>query len=424
MFDRRLITNFNWLLLLPLLLLIGASLINLYSISQASQINYFTRQLNYFGYGFCLVALILLVDYHYLKYVAIEAYLGSLIVLAAVLYMGREAGGAQRWLELGGFSFQPSEPVKMVMVIVLADYCSRRDYGPEGLNFLDLIVPAIILAIPFLLILKQPDLGTSLHIALTCGSMLLYIRVQTPALALSGLIGGLAFTIGGLKFNLIKPYHLERIKTLVNSGAATKDEVWQTAQSKIAIGSGQISGQGFLEGAQKAHGFLPAKETDFAFAVWATEWGFVGSVFLLGLFMWLIMAGLLVSRLNRDRFGSLLAVGFSALIFWQMFINIGMVTGILPVVGIPLPFISYGGTSVVVMMVSVGIILNVSMRKFRFQEKDLEGNSEICQEAPRLDAPPQPVFRPIRKPYAGSQARKNNANSQPWLKYLKDRKHL
>ena len=224
-----------------------------------------------------------------------------------------------------------------------------------------MLTPFLLLAIPLLLIFRQPDLGTSVLLVLILLSILTFM----------GLRGQTWLTLGAgcavaapLFWHFLKDYQKTRLLTFLNPDLDPLKTGYHITQSKIAVGSGTIFGKGFLKGTQSQLHFLPEQHTDFVFSVWAEEWGFLGSFVLLFLFLLLISRGLKIANTSKDRAGALLAIGISAMLFWQTFINIGMVVGVVPVVGVPLPLFSYGGTSVIVTLMGIGILMNISMRRF------------------------------------------------------------
>ncbi len=287
-------------------------------------------------------------------------YIIGIILLVCVLLYGKYVGGAKRWLMLGPVSAQPSELVKIAVIIVLARYYSRVA-NPAGLTLRDLFTPFVLAIIPFLLIVRQPDLGTAMLVALIAGSMTVFVKIERRSL--------LYFIVSGmltvpLVWFFMKGYQKNRILTFLNPDRDPLGAGYHIIQSKIAIGSGMFTGKGFLKGTQNALSFLPEQHTDFIFSVLAEEWGLVGCVVLLVIFLMLIIWALNVAHRCRDPFGTILAVGVTAMIFWQVFINIGMAMGLMPVVGVPLPFISYGGSSIITTMICIGLLMNVSMRRF------------------------------------------------------------
>ncbi|MEW6261525.1 MAG: rod shape-determining protein RodA [Thermodesulfobacteriota bacterium] len=365
MFDRRLLENFDWAFLCLVLVLTAMGIINLYSASQGygEGTPIYLKQIYWTAIGLGAMTAILFFDYQYLKEPAYIIYGLCLVMLVLVMVLGRKSLGAQRWLNLGFVSIQPSELVKVAVILALAKYFSRGEY-PDGLGFKHLIGPALLIGPPFLLILQQPDLGTAMHLAFISLSLLLFLKVRPLVLAALG-----AGAAGALPFawHFLKEYQKKRIFTFLDPEDDPLGAGYHIIQSKIAVGSGQFWGKGFMNGTQSQLRFLPEQHTDFAFSVFAEEWGFIGSVVMIIFFFFLIMVGLRIVWRSKDRFGVLLALGLLAKIFWQLLINVSMVTGLLPVVGIPLPFISYGGSSLVTSFISVGLLLNISMRRFIFQ---------------------------------------------------------
>jgi rod shape determining protein RodA len=367
MFDRRLFENFDWIFLALVLALSGLGIMNLYSASHGhttAATPVYIKQTYWLILGLATMTVLILFDYHHLEKVAYVLYGFGLFLLVVVLVMGRTTSGAQRWIDLGFFSLQPSELVKVFTLIALARYFAHRDY-PKGLGFKELVGPACLVGAPFLLILRQPDLGTAMHLGLACGAVIAFLRVRFYVYLFSG--GAMALALP-LFWNSLKAYQKSRIITFLHPENDPLGAGYHIIQSKIAVGSGQLWGKGFLKGTQSQLRFLPEQHTDFAFSVFAEEWGFVGSMVLLSLFFFLVISGLYIVRRSQDRFGALLALGLIALIFWQTLINIGMVTGLMPVVGLPLPFISYGGSSLLTTYLAVGLLLNISMRRFMFHE--------------------------------------------------------
>lgn len=227
----------------------------------------------------------------------------------------------------------------------------------------DMVTPLLLTMIPFLLILKQPDLGTALMLVIIFITMTVFARLRMHAYLVGMVLGGGAAVFAW--FYLLKPYQKLRIETLLNPGKDPMGQGYQILQSKIAVGSGGNFGKGYLEGTQGHLHFLPERHTDFAFSVWGEEWGFFGSLFFLGVYFSMLLWGLYAAMTARDRFGVFLAFGVVMLIFWQAVINLLMILGFLPVVGIPLPLVSYGGSSLLTTLLALGILMNVKMRRFQ-----------------------------------------------------------
>lgn len=367
MFDRRLLQNFDWILLLLLFFIGAISLINLYSatfpIKDAGGTQIVIKQSYWYLMGFAVLLIMTTFDYHMLERLAWPIYLGSLSLLVLVLVIGKVSSGSQRWLSLGIINFQPSELAKISIVIILSHFFSTHgEYADYRLR--DLWQPFLLILLPFLLILKEPDLGSAMVLAIIAFSIILIMKIRWTSLVF------LAVTIMSsvpFVWFTLKDYQKKRIFTFLHPENDPLGAGYHIIQSKIAVGSGLLGGKGFLKGTQTRLHFLPEQHTDFAFSVWAEEWGFFGSIFLLILYLFLILWGINIAKNSKDRFGALLAVGITAIIFWQVVINVCMTIGLMPVVGIPLVLFSYGGSSILSAMLGMGLLMNISMRRFMFQ---------------------------------------------------------
>ncbi len=365
MFDRRLITNYDWILLLQVILVAAIGIVNLYSATAAwsgAATPVYLKQLSWFGLGLLVVVLFSLFDYRHLEYLGMPAYGVTLLLLVAVLVVGRTSMGATRWLSVGGIGLQPSEVMKIVIIIVLARFFAEKG-SVQGFALGELLLPGGLLLVPVLLVIKQPDLGTAMLLLAIGGTMGLFAGIRRAALAVLGVCGSLA-AVGG--WFVLHDYQRQRIFTFLNPDRDPLGRGYHIIQSKIAVGSGGLFGQGFRQGTQAQLSFLPERHTDFAFSVFAEEWGFAGCLVLLALYLLIVLWGLYIARRASDRFGMFLALGVSAMLFWHIVVNLGMVIGLLPVVGVPLPLFSYGGTSMLTTMCGIGLLLNVSMRRFMF----------------------------------------------------------
>ncbi|MBM4275163.1 MAG: rod shape-determining protein RodA [Deltaproteobacteria bacterium] len=364
MFDRRLVQHFDWLMLVFVLCICALGLLNLYSAgynrTPAAANPLYLKQLYWLGVGLLLMFLMVLYDYRHLEKAALMLFVLSLGLLVGVMVFGKMVSGSRRWLVLGPITFQPSEVTKIAMVLLLARYFHRR-HRPDPLRFKDLLAPLGLVLAPVAIIAKQPDLGSAMLVFLTATSIMLFVGVHWRTLATSAAAMVVA---APLAWHFLRDYQKQRLLTFLDPEKDPLGAGYHIIQSKIAVGSGQFWGKGFLHGTQSQLYFLPEQHTDFVFSVFAEEWGFVGSALLVLLYMGVTLFGLNVARTSKDRFGQLLAVGVTALIFWQIFINLCMVTGLLPVVGIPLPLFSYGGSSFIVTWLAVGILLNIRMRRF------------------------------------------------------------
>jgi len=366
MIDRRLITNFDWALFVFVVLIALLGVVNIYSASASYKLAaapYYLRQLSWIGAGLVLMLLACSIDYHLLEDLSYWVYGLVVVLLVVVLVAGKTTMGATRWLHLGFVTIQPSEPMKIVIIVACARFFARNPF-PEGLRVRDLGYILLLVGGPALLIMKQPDLGTAILVILVAGSIMIFVGVRWSTVAwLTAAL--LPLSYGGWHWYL-RDYQKNRLLNFLNPERDPLGSGYHLIQSKIAVGSGGFSGKGFLQGTQTQLRFLPEQHTDFAFSVFAEEWGFIGGLVLLVLYLLLVLWGLQIAARCNDRFGSLLAVGVTAMLFWHIVINIGMVIGLFPVVGVPLPFFSYGGTSMVTSLVGVGILLNIRMRKFMF----------------------------------------------------------
>jgi len=362
-FDRRLLQNVDWVLVGGVLLVTVMALLNLYSSTRLNDtvgLSAFFKQLYFNLMGFGLILLIVMVDYKALIAMSYPLYILGLLMLVAAMAFGQTVAGSQRWIDLGFFRLQPSEPAKLVTIIVLASYYYRKDTG-KGFTLGELFTPIVLTLIPFALILKQPDLGTALIILVIFASMTLFVKLRWSTFAV---LTGTALGALPVAWKMLKPYQRQRIAIFLNPESDPLGSGYHITQSKIAVGSGLKFGKGYLHGTQGQLDFLPERHTDFAFSVWAEEWGFFGSLIFMACYFFVLLWGLNIAVTARDKFGMLLAFGIVALLFWQAFINMAMIMGLLPVVGVPLPLFSYGGSSLLTNLACIGLLLNIRMRRF------------------------------------------------------------
>ncbi len=368
LFDRRLLKSIDKTLLALVLLVVTIGIVNLYSaglnVSPETGTPLYIKQIYWLGIGLGLMLVTLACDYRNLEKLAYPFYFLTIILLVGVMVGGKVVSGSKRWLVMGPFTFQPSELAKLAIVLAMARHFYQRE-SPKPLGWTELVTPFLLLAAPFALIVKQPDLGSALLVAGVGGSMILFMRVRWHILLITGLSAVVASPV---LWHLLKDYQKKRILTFLNPEHDPLGAGYHIIQSKIAVGSGLVWGKGFLQGAQSQLGFLPEQHTDFVFSVFSEEWGFLGCVVVIMIYTAIILRGLQTARQCRERFGNLLATGISAMIFWQLFINISMVTGMLPVVGIPLPLFSYGGSSLISTFIGVGLLINIRMRLFLFNK--------------------------------------------------------
>jgi rod shape determining protein RodA len=334
-----------------------------YSSAQEGESQFWKAQLVWFGIGAAFSAGLYFVHYRVLERFAYFAYAFNIFLLAAVLVIGKSVLGSRRWLALGPASVQPSEFMKITIAWTLAKYF-HDDQGREYYDLKALMLPVLLVLVPVLLVMAQPDLGTAMIILAVSGSMMLFVKVS-PRLLLTVAISAMICIPIAYRF-VLKDYQRQRIITFLNPQSDPRGAGYNSIQSMIAVGSGQFLGKGFRKGTQSQLNFLPEHHTDFIFSVYAEEHGFVGFVILLGLYIALMSNGLKIAYGSNDKFGMLFAFGIVALFFWHIFINIGMTTGIMPIVGVPLPFMSYGGSFMIAGMFAVTILTNIANKKSMF----------------------------------------------------------
>jgi rod shape determining protein RodA len=365
--DRRLIRNFDWI---TFYLIVVISLIGIMTIFSATRqpgdaphAAFYIKQVVWLLISICALIVIISFDYIWLGRIALGLYITGVALLAFVLISGRTGMGAQRWISIGFLSFQPSEFFKLIFIILLASYYSLQR---EALDIFALLrVFFLIVFIPFALLFKQPDLGTAVVVLLIFVSVSLARGLQKKLLVSLIIIGLVSLPfVGNILWTGLKDYQKNRLIAFIDPQADPAGIGYHINQSKIAIGSGELGGKGFLEGTQGPLRFLPEKHTDFIFAVYAEEQGFMGSIFLLFLYFVLILRGLDTARKAKDEFGRLLALGITFMFTIYFFVNVGMTLGIMPVVGIPLPFMSYGGTALLSNFISAGVLMNIRTRRF------------------------------------------------------------
>jgi rod shape determining protein RodA len=359
---RRLFAHFPGNLATLVLIVSAIGIWNLASASRSAHAPVWISQTWWMGVGILVAATVMLFDTRTAQRFAWVFYALVILLLVAVLWKGRHAMGARRWLTLGPVNFQPSELAKIAVAMALARWFHERPaHGAQGYGLLGLLVPLGVTLLPAGLVLLQPDLGTSVVVVAVGATIILFAKVRWTTLALL-----VSVAVGGamLAYPHLKPYQKKRVESFLNPSGDALGAGYHATQSMIAVGSGQGLGKGWGQGTQTYLSFLPEQHTDFIFSVWAEERGFLGCLLLLALYFMLVAAGIDIAGGARDRFGTFLAVGVTAMIFWHVFVNIGMVVGLLPVVGVTLPLLSYGGSSIVAVYAAMGLLANVSMRRF------------------------------------------------------------
>jgi len=355
--------QFDWVLFLVAALLAVVGVVNLYSATSAVRAalsDLYVSQVYWLVGGGILATIVAAVDYRHYERVGYAVYAFGIVLLMLVFVLGRDIRGSSRWIYIGSFSLQPSEFMKLFLIIALAKYL-HDDPKSEGRTLRDLAIPALIAAVPVMLVLRQPDLGTALILGLIFVTIAAMTRIRWRSVAYLATFTGIALpVIWGYG---LKDYQKQRIVSFLNPEANILGANWHGHNARVAIGAGRVLGEGFMRGTQNQFLFLPDQYSDFPFSVYAEDWGFVGSLILVGLYAFLVLWSVRVASTARDRFGAVLSIGVGALVFWHAFFNLGMVTGILPVVGVTLPLFSYGGSSVLTVMIGLGLLMNVSLRR-------------------------------------------------------------
>jgi len=363
--DRRMLANIDWRIAGTTLALIGVGILTIWSANLGSPSP--PRQTLYLRQAlYAALALLGLLTATFINYrtIARFAYVIFGVVLALLILVsvaGEVGRGAQRWIQVGGWTFQPSEFMKLALIVVLARYFEdhKERLGHPRL----LVIPAMVALPPILLILKQPDLGTAVLLGLLTVSVLLLVGLRVKHLVFLTAAGA---TMAPLLWSFLKDYQRRRVLVFLNPELDPSGAGYHIAQSKIAVGSGEFFGKGLKAASQSQLHFLPASQTDFILAVLAEQWGFIGCLVILLLYYVLITRGLEIAGESKDIFGALLAFGIMAMITVQLVVNVGMVVGIMPVVGIPLPLLSYGGSSLVVTCIGIGLVMSVHLRRFLY----------------------------------------------------------
>jgi len=355
--------DFDWMLLGMVLLLCALSVLEIYSATlHTKYVGFHTKQMLYIGGGLAAMFVFSKIDYHKLIDYVPWAYGICLVSLLAVMAVGQKVLGARRWIKVGHMQFQPSEWVKLVLILIVARYFANL--GGRSLTWKDIFKAFALVGVPLLLVLKQPDLGTSLTYTpiLVAGLFLGGINIrQALILSTCGLLLVAGVWSSG---KLLKPYQKARLTSFIHPDNDARGTGYQLLQSKIAVGSGGIWGKGAEQGSQTQGDFLPIPHADFIFAAFGEEHGFVGALFVLLLYFCILMRLIQNAQTAADLSGSLIIMGIVAVLTFQIAVNVGMVIGFMPVTGIPLPLMSYGGSSVLFTFLALGTAMNVRMRRF------------------------------------------------------------
>jgi len=359
--------TFNWPLLGVTLALIAIGLVNLYSAvyfwGEGGSLSLFWSQLLWTAIGGCVMAVVAAIDYRVFYRFAYISYILICILLLLAILLGQSVRGTHGWLRMGPFSMQPAEFAKMAYILVAARFFANNP-NPDGYTLGDLWRPGLLMLASFVLIVMQGDMGSSLFLVCIFVSMALFAKVRRRTIIVCAL---LVVVVGWGVYSFgLKEYQRDRIFTFVHPEADIKGSGYHLMQSKIAVGSGRLFGKGYLKGNINKLRYLPERHTDFIFPVFAEEWGLVGSLVLLALYAALLLMGIDIGSHSRDRFGAFVAIGVVSLLFWQLAVNLGGVLGLMPLTGVTLPLMSYGGSSMIAIMASIGLLFSIHRRRFMF----------------------------------------------------------
>lgn len=366
--EKTLVRRLDWNIILVILALNVIGLINLYSATHGPNSkeveSLFINQLVWLLSGWSIFFVTTLVDYAIVSRASYLIYFVNLLAILYVDFFGKIALGAQRWIDFGFFRYQPSETMKLALIMLLAKVLSRRNSMGTGMGFRELLAPLLLVLVPFALVMKQPDLGTAMMLVAISGSMILFTKVKKHIIVSAIILISISLPIAWEY--VLHDYQKNRVLTFLSPENDPRKTGYNALQSRYAVGSGQFFGKGFRKGTQSQLEFLPERHTDFIYSVLSEEHGFVGSLTTIGLFCLLFFLVIRIAYQARDKFGALIAVGVLSYIFWHMFVNIGMVIGLLPIVGVPLPLLSYGGSSMLTTMLGLGLVSSVSFRRYLF----------------------------------------------------------
>ena len=369
--ERRPIRHVDGVLLLAVIGLVVSGLFMVYSATHQSlgAVNldpgtYLKRQATFAALGMIVVMVVASFDYRFLRIYAGMIYAASIVLLLLVrTQLGTAVKGSQRWFELFGFQLTPSELTKIALILMLAAYLSELRRAGSDLSLQDLYSATAIAVLPALLVFLQPDLGTSIVLVSILVGMLVVAGTRGRHLGILALTA-LVLIFGALQLGLVKEYQIARLTSFLDPENDPQRTGWNRQQAEIAIGSGGLTGNGYLGGSQTNLDFVPEQHPDFIFTVVGEEFGFVGAVTMLLAFAVILWRAFRIALLSKDPFGTYVAAGVASMFAIQIFVNVGMTIGIMPITGITLPFVSYGGSSLLTNAIAVGLLLNVHMRRF------------------------------------------------------------
>jgi len=366
--ERNLLNRLDIRLICLIFTLNIIGLINLYSATHGPHSKdvetLFVQQIIWLIAGWTIFFVLTFLDYLWINRVVWLMYIINVGALVYTDFFGRIVLGGQRWIDLHFFRYQPSETMKMCLILVLSRILVHKNPEGPGMGFRELLFPLTLVLVPFALTMKQPDLGTAMMLMFIGGTLLFFVKIRRSIIIALTILGMIAIPIVW-KYAL-KDYQRHRVYTFISPDSDPQGKGYNSIQSKIAVGSGQFFGKGFRQGTQSQLEFLPERHTDFIFSVLSEEWGFVGSMIVISTFVFLFLVCFEIASRSRDKFGALVVIGVSGYLFWHMFVNIGMVMGLLPIVGVPLPLLSYGGSGMLTTMAGMGLISSVAYRRYLF----------------------------------------------------------
>lgn len=366
--DRRLIKNFDWITFLIVMSLAIIGIMTIYSATRpplgvGEHPDFYLKQVLWLLISIGVLFVVVSFDYIWLYRISYPLYGLGLLLLLIVLFGGRASMGAQRWLSIGHISFQPSEFFRIFFIIVFSSYLTNM--GRNSVDKISMKGLFMFGILPLILLIKQPDLGTAILLMSLFVVLSVSKGISKKIITVIVIIGLISIPfLGHIFWEGLKDYQKNRLVAFIDPDVDPAGIGYHINQSKISVGSGGFFGKGYLKGTQGPLRFLPEKHTDFIFSVFAEEWGFAGSIMLLGIYLMLFLRGLDTAMRAKDEFGRLTALGITAMFFVYFCVNIGMTLGIMPVVGVPLPFVSYGGTALLSNFIAVGILINIRTRRF------------------------------------------------------------
>lgn len=366
--ERNFLNRIDIRLILLIFCLNVIGLFNLYSATHGPHSNevesLFVQQIIWLLGGWTIFFILTFMDYLWINKLVWIFYSLNVGALIYTDFKGKVVLGGQRWIDLHFFRYQPSETMKLCIILILARILLNRNSMGRGMGLRELFLPVTLIAIPFALTVKQPDLGTAMMLTLIGGTMLFFVKIRKSILAFIIVTAMIAMPVAW-KYGF-KDYQKSRVLTFLSPDQDPQGRGYNSIQSRIAVGSGKFFGKGFRMGTQSQLEFLPERHTDFIYSVLSEEWGFVGSLIVLLTFAFLFKICFEIGLQARDKYGALITIGVTAYVFWHMFVNVGMVIGLLPIVGVPLPLLSYGGSGMLTTMTGMGLVSSIAYRRYLF----------------------------------------------------------